>query len=171
VRKRAYRRVKPAISRMPRVQRDAAISSLAQLLDVEPPRDRMMTWDQAREMQAAGIEIGAHTVSHPLLAEMPLEEALREIECSRDDLRRELGIDRPGFCFPGGSLNADLLARIPDLGFYCTFLPGQGIRLNTAASVGPYTLARVGLPNAPAVYLEAELDGPFHALRRLAGRV
>ncbi|MGY6629520.1 MAG: polysaccharide deacetylase family protein [Wenzhouxiangella sp.] len=169
-RKRAYRRVKPAISRMPRAQRDAAISELSRVLEVEPPRDRMMTWDHAREMQAAGIELGAHTVSHPLLAEMPLDEALLEIKKSRDNLRRELGIERPSFCFPAGSLNAELLARIPELGFYCTFLPGQGIRLNNAKNVGPYTLSRVGLPNAPAIYLEAELDGPFHALRRMAGR-
>ncbi len=169
-RKSAYRRVKPAISKMPREQRDQAIDQLSGELGISAPRNRIMTWDQAREMQAAGIEFGAHTYSHPLLAEMAPEEALWEIETSRDDLRRELGIHSPSFCFPAGSLNAELLARIPELGFYCTFLPGQGIRINNAANVGPYTLARTGLPNSPAIYLEAELDGPFHALRRFAGR-
>ena len=169
-RKLAYRRVKPAISVMSRLKRDAAIAEISRELDVCPPQDRMMTWEQAREMQAAGIEIGAHTVSHPLLAEISLEEAILEIETSRDDLVRELGIEQPSFCFPAGSMNTELLARIPQLGFYCTFVPGQAIRLNSTESVGPYSLARVGLPNAPAAYLEAELDGPFHALRRLAGR-
>ena len=35
-----------------------------------------MTWDQVREMAAAGIEIGSHTVSHPILANVA-DEALR----------------------------------------------------------------------------------------------
>jgi len=169
-RKLAYQRVKPAISVMPRLEREAVIAEIGRKLDVCAPKDRIMTWEQAREMHASGVEIGAHTVSHPLLAELPLAEAIREIKTSREDLERELGIEEPSFCFPAGSMNAELLALIPQLGFYCTFLPGQGIRLNSTDTVGPYSLARVGLPNAPAAYLEAELDGPFHVLRHLAGR-
>ncbi|NBB78320.1 MAG: polysaccharide deacetylase family protein [Verrucomicrobia bacterium] len=169
-RKSSYRRIKQLISKMPREERDSAILDLSQKLSVDPPRNRMMTWDQAREMHAAGIEFGAHTYSHPLLAEMTTKEALWEIKKSRDDLNRELGVSRPSFCFPAGSLNRKLLARVPHLGFYCTFVPGQGIRINNSHSVNPYTLSRTGLPNAPAPYLEAELDGPFHALRRLVGR-
>jgi len=169
-RKSAYRLVKPAVSRMPREQRDAAITSLAAALDVEPPRDRMMTWDMARDMQAAGIEIGAHTYSHPLLAQMDKREAEWEMRKSAQDLRRELGVEQPAFCFPAGSMNAALLQRVQDLGFRSCFLPGQAIRINRADTVGPYTMTRVGLPNASAVHLEAELDGPFHTLRRFAGR-
>jgi hypothetical protein len=30
-----------------------------------------------------------------------------------------------------------------------------------------FSLSRMGLPNAPGVILEVELDGPFYALRKL----
>src|SRR5207247_7912069 len=32
------------------------------------PRDRMLTWQQIREMHAAGIDFGSHTVTHPVLS-------------------------------------------------------------------------------------------------------
>lgn len=167
----AYRTVKKPISHMGRPDRDRTIAELARLLRVDPPKDRMLNWDEARELQAAGIEIGAHTYSHPLLANVSPEEARWEMEKSLDDLTRELGIERPSFCFPAGSLNSELLHIVPQLGFRCAFLPGQGIRLNNLNSVNRFSLARTGLPNAPDVYLEAELDGPFHAIRNAFGRV
>lgn len=169
-RKAAYRAIKPGVARLGRERRDERISALSRALRVEPPRDRMMTWHQAREMQAYGVELGAHTYSHPLLAAMEPEEARWEMERSRDDLARELGVERPTFCFPAGSMSPSLLSSVPKLGFRSCFLPGQGIRINALGRVDPFSLARVGMPNAPAVYLEAELDGPFHALRTLAGR-
>lgn len=163
----AYRTVKNPISRMGHTDRDRTIAELARLLRVEPPKDRMLNWDDARELQAAGIEIGAHTYSHPLLAKIEPEEAHWEMTRSRDDLKQELGIERPSFCFPAGSLNDRLLRLVPALGFRCTFVPGQGKLTNNLWNVSEYSLARVGLPEAPAYNLEAELDGPIRRIRQL----
>src|SRR5690606_3817506 len=41
------------------------------------PDCRPMTWDQLREMQAGGMEIGGHGVHHRMLAKLP-DEALRD---------------------------------------------------------------------------------------------
>ncbi|HEV3229146.1 MAG TPA: polysaccharide deacetylase family protein [Solirubrobacteraceae bacterium] len=61
-----------------------------------------MTWDMARELKRGGMTIGAHTVSHPVLASVPAEDQRREIERSLDRLEQELG-ERPRlFSYPVG---------------------------------------------------------------------
>lgn len=169
-RRRAYGLARAALAGTPRVARDAAIETLAVGLGVDPPRDRMMTWDHARGALAAGHGIGAHTFSHALLARVPADEARWEMERSRVDVEEHLGLRQPAFCFPAGSITPALRALAKTLGFRSCFLPDPSKRLNRPGSVDAFSLVRVGLPNAPAVHLEAELDGPFHTLRRWAGR-
>ena len=166
----AYQIVRRPLAAMCREDRDNAISQVASLLEVEAPKDRMLNWDQARDMLSAGNEIGAHTFSHPLLAEVPYKEAKWEMEKSLVDIRENLGVEYPSFCFPGGSYNDKLLELVPRLGFRSAFVPNQALRLNTPDTVTPYSLSRRGLPNAPALYLEAEVEGPFNAIRAAMGR-
>jgi peptidoglycan/xylan/chitin deacetylase (PgdA/CDA1 family) len=163
--------VKSSVAALPRSERDRTIEEVAHQLGVEPPLDRMMTWDHAREALSAGHEIGAHTYSHALLGLVSDDEAEWELQRSLDDVRERLGIDVPHFCFPAGSISARASARVRRLGFRSSFLPGQPHRLNQVGVGDQYTLARVGLPNAGAVVLEAELDGPFQPLRLLMRRV
>jgi peptidoglycan/xylan/chitin deacetylase (PgdA/CDA1 family) len=48
----------------------------------------------AREMRAAGHQIGAHTVTHPILARLPHAQQRKEISGSVDRIEAELG-ERP----------------------------------------------------------------------------
>lgn len=166
-RRRAYLAIKPRVRVMGFEQREKVINDLSRYLDVQPPTDRMMTWKQARELQAAGIEMGAHTVSHPLLAEIGSDEARDEMEQSRNALQRKLGIERPKFCFPAGSWSQPLVQIARDLGFRSLFVPSRQRVINQVGRVDPYSMGRMGLPNSPAVFLEAELDGPLHRIRGL----
>jgi peptidoglycan/xylan/chitin deacetylase (PgdA/CDA1 family) len=61
---------------------------------------RMMTVDELRELAAAGVEIGAHTVSHPDLSRLGFDECLREMRESRDELERMLGVEVRTFAYP-----------------------------------------------------------------------
>lgn len=166
-RRRAYLAFKQHLLPLPRTGREACLASWSRQLGVEAPRDRMLSWEDVKAMQAAGMEFGAHTWSHPHLAHIPFEEARWEIERSRDDLREQLGLERPPFCFPAGSYNARLMALVPALGLRSVFQPNPPHRVNTLENAHPFGLGRLGLPNAPAVYLEAELDGPLPVIRRL----
>lgn len=165
-RHRAYLAVKKPIARMGRVQREEYLERLSRLLRVEPPRDRMLNWNEARKLQGMGIEFGAHTYSHPLLANLPIDEARWEMGKSCDDLQQELGIKRPSFCFPAGSMNAALLELVPQLGFRSVFVPNRNVRVNNRETTHQFALSRVGMPEAPGYILEAELDGPLHPVRQ-----
>ncbi|MEI7703979.1 MAG: polysaccharide deacetylase family protein [Deltaproteobacteria bacterium] len=62
----------------------------------------LMTWDHLRAMRDSGFEIGSHTVGHTSCASGTDEEIRSELERSRDDLQRELGVVSPIFAYPYG---------------------------------------------------------------------
>ncbi|NNE09027.1 MAG: polysaccharide deacetylase family protein [Gemmatimonadetes bacterium] len=67
------------------------------------PRVPVMTWDEIRAIRSAGVDIGAHTMSHPRLPRLTDPRELeREIVGSRDAIRAELGEEIPLFSYPYG---------------------------------------------------------------------
>lgn len=65
-----------------------------------------MTWDMLREMKAAGMTIGGHSVTHPVLSRMSPQEQRHEIlECGRR-LADELGEPMQCFSYPVGNTSA-----------------------------------------------------------------
>lgn len=166
-RRSAYLEVKQRLKPLRRDDRERALQSIAVSAGVEPPRDRMLSWRDLGELRGHGIEVGAHTFSHPYLAEIPYDEAVWEMERSREDLREHFGIEHPPFCFPAGSSSPALVREVVRLGFRSVFLKTCPSRVNNLDKTHQFALRRLGLPNAPAHVLEAELDGPMHALRRV----
>ena len=85
------------------------------------PTDLMMTSEQVRGLHAAGMEIGAHTVTHPILAEIPLGRARHEMDASRVRLEEITGAPVRLFAYPNGSprrdYHAEHAALARELGF------------------------------------------------------
>lgn len=159
--------VMKVLGHMPRVERERSVAELSELLQVGIPRDRMLTWDQVKTMQSGGIEFGAHSFSHPWMPLLSLEEARWEMEASLQDIQRHCGGIRHPFAFPAGSRTPDLVKLAISVGFRSVFQTHRNLRVNQIGVNDQFSLSRMGLPNAPGVILEVELDGPFHALRGL----
>jgi len=85
---------------------EAAAELHRQLTGAAAPR-LMMTADMVRAMARAGIEIGAHTVNHPILKRQSLEQARREIHGSRDWIADLLGTAPKSFAYPNGRPGRD----------------------------------------------------------------
>ena len=153
------------LGHLPCAEREQRIEELCELLQVETPRDRMLTWEQVDTMRKGGIEFGAHTFSHPWMAFQSMEEARREMLSSLHDFQSHLGITNPTFVFPSGSYTPELIKMAISVGFRCVFQSRYSVRVNSLATNDQFSLSRVGLPNAPGVILEAELDGPMYSLR------
>jgi peptidoglycan/xylan/chitin deacetylase (PgdA/CDA1 family) len=62
----------------------------------------MLSWDQLRSMARDGVEIGAHTMTHPILTRIPEQEAKDEITTSRRKLEQALGVPVRHFAYPNG---------------------------------------------------------------------
>ena len=62
---------------------------------------KLMTWEQLRELQAAGMTIGSHTRTHPSLPDY--HAALHnEVVMSREDIKQHLGSAPDFFAYPFG---------------------------------------------------------------------
>ncbi len=74
--------------------------------DAEQAKALWMTWEMVREMRAAGMSVGGHTVTHPILARISPAEQEREIAGCRARLREELDVAMDWFAYPVGSRDA-----------------------------------------------------------------
>lgn len=110
--------------------------------DLERDRDRLLafyddgerlmeflTWDDCRQMTAAGMTIGSHSEGHVHLKDLSDADALAELARSRETIERETGAPCRHFCCPFGRAGIDYepdvhpaLAR--DAG-YVSFLTGH----------------------------------------------
>ena len=61
-----------------------------------------LTWDQIRQMAAAGFEIGSHTIHHISLASASSATAEKELFDSKATLEEKLNIPIQFFCYPSG---------------------------------------------------------------------
>lgn len=97
---------------LPPEPRLACVNAIAARAEVVPPDDLMMTGAQVRALRAAGMQIGAHTVSHPILAALQPQQAADEIARSRDALQTLLGEKVGLFAYPNGKPGSDYLPDV-----------------------------------------------------------
>lgn len=103
------------IKYLPIAQRLALTEQIAACAGVRPPGDLMMRSQQVRELRQAGMQIGAHTRTHPILAKLGADAARAEIAESRAFLQDLLG-ERVGlFAYPNGKPGTDYIAESVDI--------------------------------------------------------
>ena len=117
---RAAAQVLAAIKRWPQEKRAAFVDELAGSSGRQPDRV-MMDAAEVRALAAAGLEVGAHTVTHPILSKLSPEQAWAEISRSKEALERILGRDVLTFAYPNGRPEKDFtdadVERVRKAGF------------------------------------------------------
>lgn len=83
------------------------------------PTLNLLGWDEIIEMANAGIEFGAHTMSHPNLSKIPFEQAVDEISNSKSLIQKYLGKDILFFAYPYGRQTEKIKGFVKDQ-FYGT---------------------------------------------------
>lgn len=63
----------------------------------------LLGWREARELSAAGLGFGAHTMTHPDLTRVSPAEAAEEIRGAKDAIQQELGRPVESFAYPYGA--------------------------------------------------------------------
>lgn len=104
-------RILRAIKHRDPVERLQLASALADGIGAELPGDLMMNSAQVRQLAAAGMEVGAHTCTHPILRVLSDSDAAREIGDSRDALAAITGRRIRAFAYPNGRLGDDYTTR------------------------------------------------------------
>ena len=110
-------------------------------LPVQPPNGRRScTWEQLREMESANIEIGSHTVTHPVLTRVNPDRLCRELEDSRGRLEERLGHPVTQFCYPNGSYNRIVRDAVARAGYRLAVTSDDGLN---DATIDPLALRRI----------------------------
>jgi len=91
--------------------RQSVVSRIAERVGMSLPNDLMLRSDQVKAMRQAGMQIGAHTVSHPILARLDDRAARDEIARSKADLEALLGEPVGLFAYPNGKPGRDFVQR------------------------------------------------------------
>jgi peptidoglycan/xylan/chitin deacetylase (PgdA/CDA1 family) len=106
------------------------------------PEHRILSASEVAALHDAGVEIGAHTVTHPRLGRLPRDEALVEMATSKADLEEIVQAPVTSFSYPFGDSNAEVEDACRAAGFHAACL---------TSGVGewsdPFTLPREGMIN------------------------
>ncbi|HEY8877117.1 MAG TPA: polysaccharide deacetylase family protein, partial [Roseateles sp.] len=121
-RRAALRALIPLCKYLPPAPRQALVDAIAARAEAVLPGDLMMSSAQVRALRSAGMQIGAHTVSHPILASLSAQEAADEIARGKTALERILGEAVTMFAYPNGKPGVDYLPErdpglVRELGF------------------------------------------------------
>lgn len=117
----AIGRILRAIKYLDQEERDAAAARIAERCAAPPIGDMMMRAHQVRRLRQLGMDVGAHTVSHPILARVAPDAAHAEIRSSRSHLEGILGSRVSLFAYPNGVPQRDYsglhVEMVRDCGF------------------------------------------------------
>jgi peptidoglycan/xylan/chitin deacetylase (PgdA/CDA1 family) len=81
-------------------------------------RAHHMSWDEIRELDAQGMEIGCHTLTHLILPKLKSDEQLRrEIVAARDLIAAHLGHPVTSLAYPFGQYDERVVQAARDAGF------------------------------------------------------
>jgi len=90
----------------------------------------MLTRDMILDLDRHGVEIGAHTVSHPILTSLDDDSARQEIVGGKAGLEAILGKPVRLFAYPNGKVGKDYDARhvamVREAGFEAAFTTAAG---------------------------------------------
>jgi peptidoglycan/xylan/chitin deacetylase (PgdA/CDA1 family) len=145
-RQQAYLALCQLLRRVAPEQRDRILAELcAQREPAVLPRSshRAMTAEELKTLADCRLaEVGAHTVTHPVLAALSLDRQRDEVSRSKNELENIIGHSISGFSYPFGALadyTSDTAAVVRDTGFSCACSNFEGL---VNRGTDPYALPR-----------------------------
>lgn len=126
-----------------------------------------MTWSDARELAAAGIELGGHTINHVILSRCDAASATSEIVEGARSIQSALGQSTRSFAYPWGrrwDFTSETAAIVVAAGFESAVTMHAGVNLPDTL---PTELKRLAIADDARLHLLAtEACGGFELLRK-----
>lgn len=120
----------------------------------------VLTWSELRELRAEGLDVGAHTRSHPIMTRLTRHEIEDEVRTSLEELRRETSSLLPIFCYPNGAVSDDVVEVLRYQGVCLAFTTLDGH--NQLGSQDPLRLRRTMItPRTSPGLFRLRLTRPF----------
>lgn len=123
----------------------------------------LLSWEQIRKMQGEGIEVGAHTLDHPILSQLLPREAEWQITESRRRLEDRLGQPVRWFSYPNGKAvdaGPEIRRMVREAGYEAAVSTIEG-RVSRESSL--FWLERKGMPLGSTTDLEGRFSESLFA--------
>ena len=154
----------------------AELKSLQEQLPLDPTRQfperfTFLSSEQMRSLQQSGVEIGAHTITHPILSMSSDETARNEIARSKVQLEECSGVAVRAFAYPFGAPGLDFAGRERDFARQSGFLfafAGEGGCIERTND--PFNLPRTGIGKTTRSQFAATITGTTDSLKALFRR-
>ena len=134
-----------------------------------PPKYAPSSWQELREMVGSGlVEIGSHSVNHPVLSSVTDDESWHELTLSRAQIEEGLGRTVRFFCFPNGQrgdFRPSQVRQVRDAGYRGAVAAYPGM---VNRGTDPYEMPRIGVAGqSDALHFSKYVDGVEHYQMRL----
>jgi len=117
---------------------------------VSEARYRFMTWEQVKEMVAAGMIVGSHTTDHFLLSNLNKEEVQQSLSASKESIEKKLNTKCEYFSYPNGE-KEDFSQRdiniLKQLGYSYSLTQIPGYNTPHFINQFPHELKRINITN------------------------
>ena len=157
----------------------------AQRLELENLRNQLPISSDGREfpdrfefLDASGlqllrqhnVEVGAHSVSHPIFATLSEQRVKEEVVSSKSHLESSTGAEIRAFAYPFGMPDLDFSSRDADIvkqaGFELAFAANDGFVSRNSA---PFALPRFGIGRMTRAQFAATISGALAFLKMRMG--
>jgi len=120
----ALRALRLLLESLPQADLESLAAALETLVGVDEDalrERRPLDWDMLLEMQRAGMTIGSHSRTHPLLTLESVSTIRRETSGSKRELEARLGAVVRHFAYPNGWFDAATIQAVDDAGYLCAY--------------------------------------------------
>jgi peptidoglycan/xylan/chitin deacetylase (PgdA/CDA1 family) len=110
------------LKRIPDAERLAILEAARRLAAEQPTTNAQLAPDDLKLLEAAGLEVGNHTVTHPLLDQCEPTKIAREIGEAKEVLEGIVGHPVRSFAYPNGNSCAEARRQVAGVGHVVAFL-------------------------------------------------
>ncbi len=93
----------------------------------DPRSSSTMSWESIRQLAHEGLDLGAHSRTHPVLSRMDAGQITAEITGSMQDILRETGYSPRSFAYPSGAYSCQVLEAVESAGVELAFTTCRGV--------------------------------------------
>jgi peptidoglycan/xylan/chitin deacetylase (PgdA/CDA1 family) len=158
-----------ALKKLPDGERLAVIEELRDRADGPPLRTPQLRRDELPVLEAAGVAVGNHTLTHPCLPRCDADKAVAEVERSHRLLGDALGHAPLTFAYPNGDWDPRAEAALAAAGYQAGFLFDH--RVSPPMPPHPLRISRLRVNSTTDLgRFSMILSGLHPALHRARGR-
>lgn len=126
-----------------------------------------LNWQEIRDLSSHElIDIGSHTVTHPMLSELSEQKVLHEIKNSKSDIEQHIDGSVTSFCYPSGNYTARELKIVQECGYQnaLSVKPGVSRKNSDVFALKRTEVTYKDSPDNLALKLSGALDIFHHVL-------